>query len=57
MGKTIGSSGSTKVMFMDPRTIFSTIEGMRSMVGENSPGKEDQDLEQILNKVDRHRAS
>jgi regulator of protease activity HflC (stomatin/prohibitin superfamily) len=57
MGKTIGSSGSTKVMFMDPRTIFSTIEGMRSMVGENSPGTEDQDLEKILNKVDRHRAS
>jgi regulator of protease activity HflC (stomatin/prohibitin superfamily) len=32
MGTTIGSSTSSKVMFMDPRTIPATIEGMRSII-------------------------
>jgi regulator of protease activity HflC (stomatin/prohibitin superfamily) len=34
MGKTIGSSDSSKVMFMDPRSIPAMIEGMRSIVGD-----------------------
>ena len=40
MGMTIGKSGSSKVMFMDPRTIPATLEGIRSIVGDrndNSP--------------------
>lgn len=32
MGKKIGSSDSSKVMFMDPRSIPATIEGMRSII-------------------------
>ncbi|MBD2101202.1 SPFH domain-containing protein [Leptolyngbya sp. FACHB-261] len=34
MGATIGTSGSSKVMFMDPRSIPSTLEGMKAMIGE-----------------------
>lgn len=34
MGQTIGSSDSSKVMFMDPRNIPATLEGMRSIVAE-----------------------
>ena len=34
MGQKIGSSDSSKVMFMDPRNIPATIEGMRSIVGD-----------------------
>ncbi|HAZ45104.1 MAG TPA: paraslipin [Cyanobacteria bacterium UBA11369] len=34
MGMKIGSSDSSKVMFMDPRSIPATLEGMRSIVGE-----------------------
>ena len=33
MGKTIGKSNSSKVMFMDPRSVVSTIEGMRAVIG------------------------
>lgn len=36
MGITIGSSGSSKVMFMDPRSIPATLEGMRSIVGDRT---------------------
>ncbi|MGD1805968.1 SPFH domain-containing protein [Dapis sp. BLCC M126] len=38
MGQKIGSSESSKVMFMDPRNIPATLEGMRSIVadGKNS---------------------
>lgn len=42
MGTTIGSSTSSKVMFMDPRTIPATIEGMRSMI--ENPTKPDLDF-------------
>ncbi|MCW6037529.1 SPFH/Band 7/PHB domain protein [Spirulina subsalsa FACHB-351] len=35
MGQIIGSSGSSKVMFMDPRSIAATLEGMRSVVGDD----------------------
>lgn len=35
MGTTIGKSDSSKVMFMDPRTIPATLEGIRSIVSDN----------------------
>lgn len=54
MGETIGSSESSKVMFMDPRSIVSTLEGMRSIIS-NSQGNYS-DLEQSLDKIDRHSA-
>jgi len=34
MGTKIGSSDSSKVMFMDPRSIPATLEGMRSIVSD-----------------------
>lgn len=34
MGSAIGTSGSSKVMFMDPRTIPATLEGIRSIVAD-----------------------
>ena len=37
MGKEIGRSDSSKVMFMDPRAIPATIEGIRSMVSDREP--------------------
>lgn len=36
MGTKIGASGSSKVMFMDPRTIPATVEGMRSIISDES---------------------
>jgi regulator of protease activity HflC (stomatin/prohibitin superfamily) len=39
MGMKIGSSNSSKVMFLDPRSIPSTLNGMRSIVGEEMNGK------------------
>lgn len=42
MGSTIGSSASSKVMFMDPRSIPGTVEGMRSILGESTPDSETQ---------------
>ena len=50
MGKTIGNSESSKVMFMDPRSIVSTLEGMRSVIGDKNGGTP---LELDLNK-DKH---
>jgi regulator of protease activity HflC (stomatin/prohibitin superfamily) len=38
MGMKIGSSDSSKVMFMDPRSIPATIEGILSIVGDNGNG-------------------
>lgn len=35
MGSIIGKSDSSKVMFMDPRTIPATLEGIRSIVSDN----------------------
>ena len=55
MGQTIGSSRSSKVMFMDPRSIVSTLEGVRSVIGE-SQGKGRSPLELDLEKIDRHSA-
>jgi regulator of protease activity HflC (stomatin/prohibitin superfamily) len=34
MGTKIGASGSSKVMFMDPRAIPATMEGLRSMISD-----------------------
>jgi regulator of protease activity HflC (stomatin/prohibitin superfamily) len=39
MGTTVGKSDSSKVMFMDPRSIPATLQGMLSMVDENGNGK------------------
>jgi regulator of protease activity HflC (stomatin/prohibitin superfamily) len=36
MGMAIGKSGSSKVMFMDPRSIPATLEGIRSIVGDTN---------------------
>ncbi|MBD2090423.1 SPFH/Band 7/PHB domain protein [Microcoleus sp. FACHB-1515] len=36
MGNAIGSSDSSKVMFMDPRSIPATLEGMRSIVSDTN---------------------
>ncbi|MGH2413050.1 MAG: SPFH domain-containing protein [Microcystaceae cyanobacterium] len=55
MGKTIGSSESSKVMFMDPRSIMSTIEGMRSVIGD-SKNSNSSSLDIDLEKIDRHSA-
>jgi regulator of protease activity HflC (stomatin/prohibitin superfamily) len=40
MGQQIGSSDSSKVMFMDPRSIPATLEGVRSMIGNNNASAE-----------------
>ena len=38
MGSKIGASASSKVMFMDPRTIPATMEGIRSIIADaNQP--------------------
>ncbi|NJL01947.1 MAG: SPFH/Band 7/PHB domain protein [Spirulinaceae cyanobacterium SM2_1_0] len=36
MGKVIGNSESSKVMFMDPSSMISTLEGVRSVVGNSA---------------------
>jgi regulator of protease activity HflC (stomatin/prohibitin superfamily) len=36
MGTKIGSSDSSKIMFMDPRSIPATLEGMRSIISQAS---------------------
>jgi regulator of protease activity HflC (stomatin/prohibitin superfamily) len=36
MGAAIGASNSSKVMFMDPRTIPATLEGMKSIVSDTA---------------------
>ena len=55
MGKEIGSSESSKVMFMDPRSMVSTIEGMRSVISNHSNG-EYTPVEFDLEKIERDRA-
>jgi regulator of protease activity HflC (stomatin/prohibitin superfamily) len=49
MGTTIGRSESSKVLFMDPRSIASTLEGMRSVIGSDT---QNDPLIQALEKVD-----
>lgn len=36
MGKEIGNSGSSKVMFMDPHSMIATLEGIQSAIADNS---------------------
>ncbi|NES84534.1 MAG: SPFH/Band 7/PHB domain protein [Moorea sp. SIO2B7] len=55
MGKEIGSSDSSKVMFMDPRSMVSTIEGMRSVIGD-SKNSDYSPLDLELEKFERHSA-
>ncbi|MEM9908278.1 MAG: SPFH domain-containing protein [Cyanobacteria bacterium P01_D01_bin.44] len=38
MGQKIGASDSSKIMFMDPRSIPATLEGMKSIVGDMGDG-------------------
>jgi hypothetical protein len=33
-GQAIGSSNSSKVMFMDPRNILSTLESLKTLTGD-----------------------
>lgn len=56
MGKTIGSSESSKVMFMDPRSMLSTLEGIRSVLGNSHDG-ESQFPNLELKPTERHSAS
>lgn len=37
MGTTIGESDSSKVMFMDPRSVPASIEGIRSIIDDSDP--------------------
>lgn len=56
MGKTIGTSNSSKVMFMDPRSIVSTLEGIRATLGEQNNSDSlslNQDLEKIKDRFTR----
>jgi regulator of protease activity HflC (stomatin/prohibitin superfamily) len=47
MGATIGKSDSSKVMFIDPRSIPATLEGIRSIVGEmNQPAPQFLELDE-----------
>jgi len=39
MGIKIGSSNSSKIMFMDPRTIPATLDGIGSIITEESNGE------------------
>jgi regulator of protease activity HflC (stomatin/prohibitin superfamily) len=52
MGKEIGNSQSSKVMFMDPRSMISTIEGMRSVI-TNSGNGDYSPLELDLDNLDK----
>ncbi len=54
MGVTIGTSESSKVVFLDPRNIMATLEGVRAMVGTEP--SQNLGLQQALEKVDLHRA-
>lgn len=52
MGKEIGSSQSSKVMFIDPRSMISTIEGMRSVITSSGNG-DYSPLELDLDNIDK----
>lgn len=54
MATAIGNSESAKVMFLDPRNILSTLEGVRSVVGRDLA--ETDEIQAALEKVDFHRA-
>lgn len=52
MGTQIGSSDSSKVMFMDPRSIPATLEGMRSIVSDGDQVNSDS-LNLGINRLER----
>ena len=56
MASTVGQSESSKVMFIDPRSIVSTLEGVKSVINTGSDLSSLSEIEQALEKVDRHRA-
>ena len=57
MGKEIGNSDSSKVMFMDPRSMISTIEGVQSVISRNDNGSSNaqkaQPAELDIKKIER----
>ncbi|MDY6781864.1 MAG: SPFH domain-containing protein [Cyanobacteriota bacterium] len=55
MGKTIGSSDSSKVMFMDPHNMIATLEGMRAIASSQTNG-DTSSFNLELEKRDRYRA-
>ncbi|KOR37787.1 MULTISPECIES: SPFH domain-containing protein [Planktothricoides] len=50
MGMKIGSSDSSKVMFMDPRSIPATFEGLRSIVSEEPSDSETEIFKKLGNR-------
>ncbi len=49
MGKSIGVSESSKIMFMDPRTLVATLEGMREIISSSKhQGKEVSEIEPAI---------
>ncbi len=57
MGTAIGNSDSSKVMFLDPGSIVSTLEGMRSIVGNNNNLNQDLPKFNLASeKIDQHSA-
>ncbi len=50
MGMKIGSSDSSKVMFMDPRSIPATFEGLRSIVSDEQNGSETEIFKKLGNR-------
>ncbi len=50
MGIKIGSSDSSKVMFMDPRSIPATFEGLRSIVSDKQSGSETEIFKKLGNR-------
>ncbi len=50
MGIKIGSSDSSKVMFMDPRSIPATFEGLRSIVSDKQSGSEAEIFKELGNR-------
>lgn len=52
MSKEIGTSDSSKVMFLDPRSMISTIEGVRSVIANNSDSNSNSDRDYSSSKLD-----
>lgn len=62
MGQKIGSSESSKVMFMDPRSILGSLEGIRTLISDKSPennhnSSSDSSFTDEIEKLDRYSAS
>ncbi len=48
MGMTIGQSDSSKIMFMDPRSIPATLAGIKSILGDDFTGGNLDGFDQIV---------